>query len=274
MSKRKISKIEGKDKFFAFLEKELGKPLSAEQKKKALRAQKIDIKTKKQCKVKLHSRVSFIQKNAVLRYCAIAMLAAAVCLTIVLPTTLTHARINVPTETQNQTPKIYIDDGSDDGTILQMRANEETVRRVKGVLYFNTTQTIPLFCTTSVELASEDNTVLSYYILNTIVNLNNGENIYKVNYRIRTYKDYLFFGYDDYFKDLEKSDTPSFYIGETATNYYIKDNTNTAYVYFELGGYEYFIKVESYTNKYAEMTEVNETTIEEVFLAALFSNIV
>jgi len=283
-------------KLFNFVEEELGEPLTKEQKAQVLKDSKATVKVdRKYRKSELNfNRVVVLrpQKGFFLRYGLTALACIIVCLSATLPFALKVSAkcIEIPVEIPVEVIVPPVFDRYKTGVPISV---DETFMReeIDGLLLFGENQIFDLTEYGDVRywgnswMETIKSTLLGYVIDQSKIMINGSDifdsDVFDINYRIRTYKNYAFAGYYDIFSAIENTylenagdiideeeiyafvvnkiedpdteavedDTPitvnAFIVEDVKVFCYYRANLAGAYslIYFNYGDYEYFIKV-------------------------------
>lgn len=280
--KHLIQKIASKSKrneeLFQAVEAGLGRPLSWEEKVQSMQDQKRVVKAQKQLQQStaqaaaltvIMSRKKF---NSLWRYAATAFLSVAVCLSVVLPITLKDKYPTLP-----EAPAVIPPEQTAYTDFIPADLTEDFMRAIKGFLLPGEEDLYWIHST--VEFAAEDLVLLSY-VINQAYVLSSEEELSWLTYRIRTYQNYAFVGYyEEYYATLEEAHktfatilvaedsysvvkvydpvsdieegnketikVDAFVFGGVAVFCFIdpSESANNAFIYFQYGGYEYFIEL-------------------------------
>ena len=296
----KIKSIQPKNKqLFMYLEKQLGEKLSWEQKKQAMHDFKLVQKDYREFnKVSVSVTKFNFFNNFIVRHVVTVVITAALCVSIILPVTLplegSHGTPGI------ETPMLYT-------ASYDVPISESLLRDIKGLLLFSKDQiplimgVVPSWGKGFIEFVHDEPIVLSYRIDNSKIHIGNGD-VFDVDYRIRTYKNYIFsFHFADFYsaleiayveyaneviekeiiynfnveerdgEDVRDTTVHAFLANDIKIFCHIKkriDNTGSlAWIHFTFGGYDYFIQVTENGCK------LNLEYIKETFVPALFSNI-
>lgn len=234
---------------------------------------------------------SHTRKNRFLQHLAISLMTAVICLSIVLPITLTGRNGALPTPEQ----RIFT---VGDVTYLDIQLGNFT--SLQGLLMFEPINHLPLWVDNAtevgkIEFVEQPATMLGYSLNETILLLDGKGFI--MSFRIRTFKYYHFAGYvEQHFSALEiASGNPvtnqtsqtiweeregnpwptivnTFVIGDHDMNVFYSINTNVAEtitfvsIFFTYGGNDYFIRLEDAGNV------ITSNFLETVFMATLLES--
>jgi len=233
---RKYEKEENK-KFVAFLEQEYGYKLSGKEKKTAIGCRKVAARLNEEMQAnagekvaaKSASRKSFFT-SPVFRYLSVAFL-IIVCLSIVLPITLSNSPSNEPGGNIYQAQEHQFDLVSEFYDVIDER----------GFLFFNNIDDGGgLGAVAFYETDANTGYTLSYFIRELGVANNALDNFFfPVEFRIVTNPNYIFSGFELF--SIER--LPLYYnVGSTTLIHFVIDTDyNSARVTFQYGEYRYFI---------------------------------
>jgi len=314
-----MKKSKENKEYFAFLQTEFGHKLSRKEKATALKYRKSAAKLNKQCQLNENKCINIATKNPsqnlIFRYITVACLTAVLCLSVVLPITLTLSplRIYVPTINEPEpNRRFYTDDISSLPISEIMMRDLDFLLFSKEQTFFDLGEFIGMdpgefvfqWGESSVEFA--ENIILSYVIFD-LFTLINDEDMFFIDFRIRTYKEYIFLRHTEHnyhaletialkYKNILTEDIQTFITQKDIIvndqvidtidieikafildniEIFLHINTNDfgiteAFIHFTFEENDYFIRLD---DKELTHKTLDINYIQNTFLPALFKNI-